>query len=276
MQVTKINWTDMSWNPASGCRKVSPGCKYCYAETLAENKRGTPAFPNGFDPMIRPWKLKEPYREHKKGGRLIFVNSMSDLFLEDFPDEYRDRVFDVIEETPLHRYQILTKRPQVMADYFRDRRPVPPNVWVGTTIESNLYVHRADIIRSISTRSVRFISAEPLLGPLPDLNLAGIDWLITGGESGSHLSTDKLLDARSLARRGGRGEPRWVPNDARTDWVRDLRDRCWNRDTAFWHKQWGGPRPGSSGRKLDGREHDGMPTHVPHAMPGTVAGGMSA
>ncbi len=272
MNKTPIIWTEYSWNPASGCHRVSPGCKHCYAMQLAEQKRGTRAFPYGFDPTVKPWKLDEP--RSTRAPSLIFVNSMSDLFLKEFGHEYRDKVFEVIRATPRHRYQILTKRPEVMLDYYSSRGAPPPNVWQGVTIESDTYTKRADMLRQVDA-TVLFISAEPLLSGLPSLNFDGIHWLITGGESGNHLGRDDAeLDRRGLVRRGtkrmgARGGPRgWMLRDDRAHWLRDLRDRCDEAGVAFFHKQHGGPTPKSGGRLLDGLEHDGMPANVPGAMPG--------
>lgn len=291
MQETAINWTKHTWNPASGCVKISPGCKHCYAETLAEKRRGTSAFPVGFDPMIRPWKLREPVNlEKREGPSLIFLNSTSDLFmpqylapLGDLVDEhakywprelvgevsredcYVDLVLRVVNRTH-HRYQVLTKRPELAAEYF-SRRPCPRNVWMGTTIERDDYVQRADELRKIDAL-VRFISAEPLLGPLPHLDLAGIHWLITGGESGDHLAKIDERAKRAMAEPVHLGKgAQWQPKPDRMYWIRDLRDRCALAGVAFWHKQWGGVRPESAGRTLDGRTHDGMPVHVAGAMP---------
>lgn len=264
MNETEINWTELTWNPASGCTKVSAECKYCYAQTLAENKRGTRAFPNGFDMTIRPWKLDEPRRV--KRPSLIFTNSMTDMFHAQIPDEYRDQICDVIEQYPQHRYQVLTKRPEVAARYFQ-RRPVPDSLWLGVTCGIDETLGRVDILRTIDAR-VRFVSAEPLLSALP-IRLDGIHWLIAGGESGSHLSDPHTLELRGLVRRGDRrgGESLWVPREDRVQWIADLRDRCLEAGTAFWFKQWGGPRPAGGGRVLDGRTWDQMPTHVPGAMP---------
>lgn len=255
MNDTAIAWTEATWNPMSGCTEVSEGCKFCYAKTLAENRRGTPAFRNGFDLTIRPHKLAEPTRLTTPS--LIFVNSMSDLFWEAIPTHYRDQIVDVMESTPQHQYQVLTKRPRAMLAYSR-RRPLPDNVWAGTTIESDRVTWRADVLRQVRA-SVRFISAEPLLSALPSLSLERIDWLISGGESGTHLS-----DATTRARRGlvERGESRrWVPTDRAVAWVRDLRDRCVAHGVAFFHKQWGGPKSHSGGRLLDGRTWDEFPRY---------------
>ena len=288
MNETAINWTDETWNPASGCIKISPGCKHCYAETLAEKYRGKPAFPNGFDPMLRPWKLGEPFALLRRDGpSLIFVNSTSDLFLPEFVqpmsvedldecrgekpirvdadvgDCYVDLVMSVIDQTPDHRYQILTKRPELAAAYFAIRGSVPKNVWMGTTIERDDYVSRADALRKIDA-TVRFISAEPLLGPLPSLDLTGIHWLITGGESGDHMKDPAVAEKRGMAVLTPDG---WAARPDRVGWAVDVGERAVRIGAAWWHKQWGGVRPHSAGRALGGRTYDGMPTHVDGAMP---------
>ncbi len=255
MNKTAINWTELTWNPASGCAKVSAGCKYCYADELAENKRGTPAFPKGFDLTMRPHKLEEPKRANRPS--LIFTSSMTDVFFEQIPDEYRARIFETVRATPQHRYQILTKRPHLARRWF-DRHPCPDNVWIGTTIEDSRVLERADHLRAIDAR-VRFVSAEPLIGDLGELNLDGIHWLIGGGESGLHLARPEICAERGLVRRGERGEPAWVPTRTGESIVRQLRDRCVAQGVAFWFKQWGGPRPTSAGRTVDGRTWDEMP-----------------
>ena len=271
MQDSKINWTGVTWNPMSGCVVKSSGCKFCYAQTLAERRRGTRAFPVGFDPVLKPHKLREPLK--LRGARLVFVNSMSDAFLEhpDFTDEYLDRMFDIVRQAPQHRFQVLTKRPENALRYWSTRQ-VPANVWMGTTVEGPLYLDRIDALREIDA-PVRFLSVEPLLRPLgPDLNLEGIHGVITGGESGDHLGPKqdpaaKCLAERALVRRGVRGEGNYVLRDDRAPWLREVRDACEAQGVAYWHKQHGGPRPESGGRVLDGRVHDGMPTHIPGAMP---------
>lgn len=256
MNDTGIIWTEATWNPMSGCQEVTEGCKYCYAKTLAERRRGTAAFPNGFDLTIRRHKLAEPRK--LKTPSLIFVNSMSDLFWDEIPEDYRDEIVDVMEDTPRHQYQVLTKRPELMARYSQ-RRPLPGNVWAGATIESDRTTHRADALRA-TRAAVRFISAEPLLSALPSLDLDGIDWVISGGESGSHLTpAGAIRDRRSLAAPGPRGK--WAPREDRMDWVRDLRDRCVAAGVAFFHKQWGGPTSHSAGRILDGRTWDEFPRY---------------
>ena len=263
MNKTPILWTECTWNPASGCTKISPECKYCYAELLAENKRGTTAFPRGFELTLRPWKLDEP--ERLRRASLVFTNSMTDMFLADISDDYRDRCFAAMRRAPWHRYQVLTKRPDIAARYFESRE-VPDTVWLGVTIGCESSMARLAILRSINAR-VRFVSAEPLIGPVDFTErLDGIHWVIGGGESGSHLSNLQICEQRGLVRPGGRGERRWVPREDRARWASDMRDACLAQGVAFFWKQWGGPTPKSSGRCLDGREWDEMPT-VTDCMP---------
>lgn len=252
MNETRIEWTDLTWNPASGCKVVSEGCRYCYAKTLAENKRGTPAFPNGFDLTIRRHKLREPYGIKKPS--LIFVNSMSDLFWEEIPSSYREEIIDVIRSTPQHQYQVLTKRPEAMAAWF-ETREVPKNMWCGTTVESSRVLGRVDHLRRVPA-AIRFISAEPLISDLDGLNLDGIHWVISGGESGLHLSDRHVCDRRGLVHNE---TGVWRVREARADWVRSIRDNCVRSGVAFLHKQWGGLRPKSCGRELDGRVWDEYP-----------------
>jgi len=260
---TEINWTDLTWNPASGCTKVSQECKYCYAETLAENKRGTKAFPNGFDMTIRPHKLAEPGRTRRPS--LIFTNSMSDLFHDEISDAYRDRCFAAIRDAPRHRYQVLTKRPETAERYF-STRSVPDCVWLGVTVGVRESLGRIDILRRINAR-VRFLSCEPLLEQLDGIDLSGIAWVIGGGESGSHLSRPDICQKRAMVERGPKGGPRWVPRADRIGWARHLRNATKAAGAAFWWKQFGGPTPKSGGRLLDGREWNEMPEHISGAMP---------
>lgn len=228
-----IEWTEASWNPTTGCSKVSPGCAHCYAETFAERWRGVPEHPyaQGFDLTLWPQRLDLPLSWRRP--RLIFVNSMSDLFHEDIPLEFIQRVFDTMGGAHWHTFQILTKRHERVSE-LAGRLEWHPNVWMGVTIENRKFVHRADHLRQVPA-AVRFISAEPLLGPLEGLDLSGIDWLIAGGESG----------------------PKHRP--VREEWLTDLRDQCTEEGTAFFFKQWGGHRPKSGGRLLDGRTWDDMP-----------------
>jgi len=269
MNKTEISWTELTWNPMSGCKAISDECRYCYAESLAEDKRGTAAFPQGFALTIRAHKLAEPARIRRPS--LIFCNSMSDPGLAELPDEYRSRIFDAIDATPRHRYQMLTKRPEVLLDWLhRTGRRLSPSIWMGVTIGSPHHVSlaRLPLLRQFRAlgAEVLFVSAEPLLGSLP-LDLDGIDWIITGGESGRHYSDPAVLADRFLVRAGAKGEPNWVPRQDRADWVRRLRDEAERAGCAHWFKQWGGPRPTSGGRMLDRRTHDGMPLHVAGAMP---------
>ncbi len=179
---SKIEWTESTWNPVTGCHKVSPGCAHCYAETFAERFRGVPGHPyeQGFDLRLWPERLEIPLRW--KQPRLVFVNSMSDLFHEEIAAQYIHQVFDVMAEASHHRFQVLTKRHERLAE-LAPHLPWPTNVWMGVSIENRRFVHRADYLRRVPA-AVRFISAEPLLGPLEGLDLNGIDWLIAGGESG--------------------------------------------------------------------------------------------
>lgn len=228
-----IEWTEATWNPVTGCTQVSPGCAHCYAKTFAERWRGVPGHPyeQGFELKLWPERLDQPLRWRRP--RTIFVNSMSDLFHEEIPDVFVEEVFRVMGEADWHVFQILTKRHERLLELC-DRLPWPPNVWMGVSIENRRFVHRADYLRQVPA-AVRFISAEPLLGPLKDLNLGGVDWLIAGGESG----------------------PGHRP--VREEWLIELRDRCSEEDVAFFFKQWGGVRPKSGGRLLEGRNWDEMP-----------------
>jgi protein gp37 len=248
---TAIEWTNVTWNPVSGCEKISPGCAFCYAHTTAENKRGTKAFPNGFDLTYRPHKLDEP--RHLKTPSLIFVNSMSDFAWEQISDEYRDQILDVIEQTPQHEYQVLTKRPDNLLRYSK-RRKLPPNFWAGVTIESQAYASRLNVLKQIDA-AVRFVSAEPLLGPL-ELDWTGIHWCIAGGESGMHLWHRTRREHRALV---DRVNGIWVPTERGLAWVRRIRNDCLASRCAFFHKQWGGPTPKAAGRELDGRTWDDYP-----------------
>lgn len=229
-----IEWTDATWNPVTGCTQVSAGCDHCYALTFAERFRGVPNHPyeQGFDLRLWPERLALPLTWRKP--RRIFVNSMSDLFHADVPDDFVRSVFDTMVRADWHIYQILTKRPQRLARLAKSL-PWPDHIWVGVSIESNEVVWRANFLRRVPA-AVRFISAEPLIGPIDQLNLDGIHWLITGGESGvGHRPCDP-------------------------DWVREARDHCLAEDVAYFHKQWGGRTSKIGGRELDGRTWDEMPT----------------
>ncbi len=232
-----IEWTEATWNPVTGCDKVSPGCAHCYAETFAKRFEGVPGHPyeQGFELKLWPERLGIPLAWRRP--RMVFVNSMSDLFHEDIPDEYVAEVFEVMREASQHTFQVLTKRHERLAQ-LAPELPWPENVWMGVTIENRRFVHRAYYLREVPA-AVRFISAEPLLGPLEGLDLDGIHWLIAGGESGA------------------RHRP------VKQEWVIELRDRCEDAGVAYFFKQWGGTRSKSGGRLLEGRTWDQMPVAVP-------------
>ena len=254
MNRTPISWTTFTWNPMSGCRPISEGCAFCYARTFAERKRGTPQFPHGFDLDLReknPKKLTGPLRI--KRPTMIFVNSMSDLFWDQVPEEYRHQVVDVMARCPQHTFQLLTKRPEAMRD-FSLRAPFPANVWAGVTVESLRHVDRLDVLRQVQAKT-RFVSIEPMLTAMPGLRLEGIHQVIVGGESGMHISKHP---ERALAERRG-GE--WVARPDRVPWVRDVRDQCRAARVAFFFKQWGGPYHGSAGDLLDGAKVQEYPAN---------------
>jgi protein gp37 len=232
-----IEWTDATWNPVTGCTQVSPGCDHCYALAFSERFRGVPGnyYEVGFDLALRPAKLELPLRW--KHPRRIFVNSMSDLFHEQIPVSYIQQVFDVMVRADWHVFQVLTKRPRRMAELSK-LLPWPENIWAGTSVELDRYCWRSNHYLRQVPASVRFVSAEPLLGPLPSLELDHLHWVITGGESGA------------------RHRP------CNPDWVRDLRDRCRENGVAFFHKQWGGRTPKAGGRLLDDRTWDEMPLPI--------------
>ncbi len=228
-----IEWTDATWNPLTGCTKISPGCKNCYAERLAHrlHAMGNRRYQNGFAVTVHGDLLRAPL--HWRQSRRVFVNSMSDLFHEAVPDEFIRRVFDTMTAAHWHVFQVLTKRSRRLA-HLAPTLPWPPNVWQGVSVESREYTGRIRDLSSVPA-SVRFISAEPLLGPMPDLPLSGIHWVIVGGESG-----------------GGR-------RPMAAEWARQIRDRCIGEGVAFFFKQWGGRTPKAGGRELDGRTWDALP-----------------
>src|SRR6266478_2269527 len=228
-----IAWTDATWNPVTGCTKVSPGCKHCYAERLAHRLQamGNPRYKNGFDVTLHPDQLTLPLRW--RAPRRIFVNSMSDLFHETVPADYIRRVFEIMAKADWHIFQVLTKRAERLAALARDL-PWPPNIWQGVSVESALFMERIAALRTVPA-TVRFLSLEPLLGPLPGLPLGGVHWVIVGGESGP-------------------GHRQISP-----DWVRDIRNQCGVAGVPFFFKQWGGRTPKSGGRLLDGKTWDGLP-----------------
>ena len=233
---SQIEWTHATWNPVRGCTKVSPGCKHCYAERFSERFRGTPGHPfeQGFDLRLIPSALDLPTKW--RDGRLVFVNSMSDLFHEDVPTDFIKQVFQVMAEAAQHQFQVLTKRADRLLE-FAGSRKVPPNVWLGVSVESAAYHWRIDCLRQVDAR-VRFLSIEPLLAPLGRIDLRRIDWVIVGGESG----------------------PRSRPMTEQ--WVAEIEAACRRARTAFFFKQWGGRWKHRTGRELDGRTWDEMPVGI--------------
>lgn len=230
---SKIEWTDATWNPVRGCTKISPGCKHCYAERFAERFRGVKGHPfeQGFDLRLIPAKVAEPLSWRKP--QRIFVNSMSDLFHDNVPAEYIQSVFDVMNQADWHQYQVLTKRAERLEE-LSDKLPWAPHIWMGVSVESKDYLWRIDHLRRTKAH-IKFLSIEPLLGPLGKINLRGIDWVIVGGESGP--------GARSM----------------NAEWVTEIKDQCVRAGGAFFFKQWGGVQKKRHGRELEGRTWDEMP-----------------
>jgi protein gp37 len=233
-QNSTIEWTDATWNPVTGCTKISPGCKFCYAERMALRLQamGQERYRDGFQVRLQEDALEVPLRW--KRPRMIFVNSMSDLFYKLVPVDYIMSVFDVMRRASQHTFQVLTKRADRVAELAK-LLPWPTNVWMGTSVETADYYERIHEIRKIPS-AVRFLSLEPLLGPLDRLPLERINWVIVGGESGP--------GARPM----------------QSSWVRDIRDQCARKRVPFFFKQWGGVRKSATGRKLDGRTWDQLPT----------------
>jgi len=231
--MSKIEWTEATWNPVSGCSKVSSGCLNCYAERMAYRlqKMGNPNYRNGFDVTLHPHLLEAPLSWKK--SRLVFVNSMSDLFHEEVSVEFIQQVFDTMRRAHWHTFQVLTKRSERLVD-LAPSLAWPSNVWMGVSVENSDVVERIDHLRKVGS-AVRFLSLEPLLGPLPDLNLRGIHWVIVGGESGP--------GARLM-------EPSWVS---------DIKEQCENSHVPFFFKQWGGVFKKRNGRKLEGKTWDELP-----------------
>jgi protein gp37 len=234
-----IEWTDATWNPVTGCSKVSRGCDNCYAERFSERFRDVPGHPftSGFDLTLRPDRIDQPLNWRRP--RMIFVNSMSDLFHKDVPREFIDGVFDTMERADWHVFQLLTKRSSLMCSYLRARYGLgcgPRHIWCGVSIEDEQAKSRLAHLKK-APASMRFLSIEPLLGPVGQIDLAGIDWVIVGGESGP--------GARPM----------------QAQWAREVRDQCLRQGVAFFFKQWGGTRPKTGGRALDEREWNEFPEH---------------
>jgi protein gp37 len=235
---SKIEWTDATWNPVRGCTKVSPGCKHCYAEVFAERFRGVPGHPyeQGFDLRLVPEKLEEPLRW--KSPRLVFVNSMSDLFHDLVPDDYIVRVAEVMQQADWHTFQVLTKRSGRMMKLLNSKLRFAAHrghIWWGVSVENQKHgLPRIEDLRAADV-AVRFLSIEPLLEDLGRVNLSGVHWVIVGGESGH--------GARPM----------------RKEWVVSLKNQCWKARVPFFFKQWGGVQKSRHGRRLDGRTYDQMP-----------------
>jgi protein gp37 len=246
---TQIEWTDATWNPITGCSKITRGCDFCYAERFSERFRGVQGHPfeSGFDLTLRPERLRQPlsWREPRR----VFVNSMSDLFHKEVPRSFIDSVFDTMEEANWHTFQILTKRSSLMVRYLRGRYGAglaAPHIWLGVSVEDAKNALRIEHLRSAQA-SIKFVSFEPLLGPVGTIDLAGIDWAIVGGESG----------------------PRARPMSE--DWAIEIRDQCHTAKVAFFFKQWGGIRPKSGGRLLRGHEWNQYPCAPKSRSVGVVA-----
>nr|WP_307412094.1 phage Gp37/Gp68 family protein [Breznakia pachnodae] len=230
---TKIEWTDKTWNPITGCDQESEGCKNCYAKKMANRlfSMKNPRYINNFgltvheDLFDKPLKIKQP--------SIIFVCSMSDLFHKDVPDEAIEKIYNVMVQAKQHIFQVLTKRPERMYEFLKDKK-VPDNIWIGTSVELSKYQNRIDLVKKINAK-VKFLSCEPLLGSLKENDFSGIDWVVTGGESGSK--------ARAVDK----------------EWVREIRDKCKEKNIPFFFKQWGGWNKKKNGHELDGKVYKEMP-----------------
>ncbi len=234
MAASKIEWTQITWNPTTGCTKISAGCKFCYAEVMANRLQamGQDKYKDGFKLTMHPETLLMPYQWKK--SKVIFVNSMSDLFHENVPLSFIQNVFHVMNDNQQHIFQILTKRANRLAE-LGPQLNWSSNIWMGVTIECGDYIYRADLLRSVNA-SIKFISCEPLIGPIEGLNLKGIDWLIVGGESGR------------------------TPRPIQKSWVESLQHQCESYLTAFFFKQWGGINKKKSGRILNGKIYNERPS----------------
>lgn len=233
MASSSIEWTDATWNPTTGCSKISPGCKHCYAERLSNRLKamGKEKYANGFEITLHEDALETPLTWKK--SQIIFVNSMSDLFHEDVPEEFVQKVFNVMRQAHWHQFQVLTKRSQRLLE-LAPSIDWPQNVWMGVSVENADYTFRIDHLRQTDAH-IKFLSLEPLLGSLSNLNLDNIDWVIVGGESGP--------GARPILK----------------EWVAEIRDRCLAANVPFFFKQWGGVQKKRAGRELDGTTWDEMP-----------------
>jgi len=233
MAQSSIEWTEMTWNPTTGCTKVTAGCKFCYAEVMSRRLKamGVPKYQKGFKIATHEDQLSIPYTWKK--SKVVFVNSMSDLFHKDVPLEFIKKVFAVMNDNPQHVFQVLTKRGDVLLKHHAQLKWTH-NIWMGVSVEDDRVTDRIDLLRQTGAR-VKFLSLEPLIGPLPDLDLTGMDWVIVGGESGRK------------------------PRPMNSDWVLDIQDQCEKAGVAFFFKQWGGTNKKKTGRILNGRTYDEMP-----------------
>ena len=233
MAQSSIEWTEMTWNPTTGCSKVSQGCKFCYAEIMSKRLQamGVEKYKDNFNVRIHPEALKIPYTWKK--SKVVFVNSMSDLFHEEVPLDFIQKVFQVMKENPQHVFQVLTKRAERL-EKISNLLHWPHNVWMGVSVEDERVIDRIESLRNTDAR-VKFLSLEPLIGPLNNLNLEHIDWVIVGGESGHK------------------------PRPIKSEWVLDIQNQCELNNVAFFFKQWGGKNKKQSGRILNGRTYDEMP-----------------
>ena len=236
MAKSTIEWTELTWNPSTGCTKISDGCKYCYAEVMARRLQamGQPKYKKGFRLTLHEDSLELP--SSWKKPRMIFVNSMSDLFHEEMPFGFIQKVFDVMNANPHHIFQVLTKRADVLAEYDHYLNWTE-NIWMGVTIENKKYLDRLDELRFTSA-FIKFLSCEPLLGPLDDLNLSGIDWVIVGGESGRN------------------------PRPIQKKWVEQIQYECQTQNVSFFFKQWGGRNKKKNGKLLNGKVFQEMPAGI--------------
>lgn len=238
MRQTKIEWTEVTWNPTTGCTKISSGCKNCYAEKISYRLKemGVKKYENGFELTFHPSVLNEPYKW--SSSKIVFVNSMSDLFHEEMPFEYIQKVFKVMNDNPMHIFQVLTKRAEILVEY-STKLNWSDNIWMGVTVENSQLQERIDLLRK-TPASIKFLSLEPLLSSLPNLNLEQIDWVIVGGESGTN--------ARPIKK----------------DWVQEILVQCRNAGVPFFFKQWGGMNKKKNGRMLDGEFYNEMPKKNMH------------
>ena len=236
MAHSSIEWTEMTWNPTTGCNKVSAGCKHCYAEIMARRLQamGVEKYKDGFELRIHPEALRIPYSW--KSSKVVFVNSMSDLFHKEVPFSFVQQVFDVMNDNPQHIFQVLTKRSDLLLKY-DNQLQWGHNIWMGVSVENAKVMNRIEDLRRTGAR-VKFLSCEPLIGPLPNLNLNGIDWAIIGGESGRK------------------------PREMKEDWVLDILDQCKAVGVKFFFKQWGGTNKKKTGRVLLDQTWDEMPTQL--------------